>query len=95
MKTDNNFTYEHEQIKVEQSKVEQSKVEQSTSKHEQDACARSLVTQELTLLFFFFFNVGPPKEDIFSGHLLNPIFQSTFYTLHLQVYAIKTLTLLL
>ena len=26
----------------------------------------------------FFFNVGPPKEDIFSGHLLCPIFQSTF-----------------
>ena len=26
--------------------------------------------------FFFFFNVGPPKEDIFSGHLLSPVFQS-------------------
>ena len=28
-------------------------------------------------IFFFFFNVGPPKEDIFSGHLLSPLFQST------------------
>ena len=25
----------------------------------------------------FFLNVGPPKENIFSGHL-SPIFQSTF-----------------
>ena len=31
------------------------------------------------LLFFFFFNVGPPKEDIFSGHPLYPIFQSTLH----------------
>ena len=23
-----------------------------------------------------FFNVGPPKEDIFSGHLLSPVFQT-------------------
>ena len=22
-------------------------------------------------IYIFFFNVGPPKEDIFSGHLLN------------------------
>ena len=29
--------------------------------------------------FFFFLNVGPPKEDIFSGHLLSPIFQSAIY----------------
>ena len=27
----------------------------------------------------FFFNVGPPKEDIFSGHLLSPIFQSSLH----------------
>ena len=27
--------------------------------------------------FSFFLNVGPPKEDVFSGHLLCPIFQST------------------
>ena len=26
----------------------------------------------------FFFNVGPPKEDIFPGHLLCPIFQSSY-----------------
>ena len=26
----------------------------------------------------FFFNVGPPKEDIFSGHLLSPVFQSIY-----------------
>ena len=26
-----------------------------------------------------FFNVGSPKEDIFSGHLLSPIFQSTLH----------------
>ena len=25
--------------------------------------------------FRIFFNVGPPKEDIFSGHLLSPVFQ--------------------
>ena len=29
--------------------------------------------------FFFFFNVGPLKEDIFLGHLLCPIFQSTLH----------------
>ena len=34
-------------------------------------------------IYVYFFYVGPPKEDIFSGYLLNPIFQSTFYTLHL------------
>ena len=27
----------------------------------------------------FFFNIGPSKEDIFSGHLLSPIFQSTLH----------------
>ena len=26
-----------------------------------------------------FFYVGPPKEDILSGHLLCPIFQSTLH----------------
>ena len=31
-----------------------------------------------------FFNVGPPKEDIFSGHLLSPVFQSSF-KLQLQI----------
>ena len=25
------------------------------------------------LFFLFFFTVGPPKEDIFSGHLLSPL----------------------
>ena len=25
-----------------------------------------------------FFNVGPPKEDIFPGHLPSPIFQSSY-----------------
>ena len=34
-----------------------------------------------------FFYVGSPKEDIFSGHHISPIFQSSFYTLHLQVFA--------
>ena len=28
---------------------------------------------------FFLFNVGPLKEDIFSGHLLSLIFQSTLH----------------
>ena len=32
----------------------------------------------------FFFNVGPPKEDFFSEHLLCPIFQSS-YMLQLQI----------
>ena len=36
---------------------------------------------DLIRQIIFFFNVGPPKEDIFSGHLLSPIFQSIFYTL--------------
>ena len=27
--------------------------------------------------FCFFLNVGPPQEDIFSGHLLSPVFQSS------------------
>ena len=31
------------------------------------------------VFFFFFFNVGPPKEDILSGHLLSPIFQSSLH----------------
>ena len=42
----------------------------------------------VSAVFFFFFYVCPPKEDFFSGHLLNPIFQSTFYTLQFQVYAL-------
>ena len=29
---------------------------------------------------YFFFNVGPPKEDIFSDHLLWFIFQSSLHT---------------
>ena len=32
----------------------------------------------------FFFNVGPPVKDTFSGHLLTPVFQS-LYTLQLQI----------
>ena len=39
-------------------------------------------------IYYFFLNVGPPKEDIFSGHLLNPIFQSTLHITFLQVYAL-------
>ena len=38
---------------------------------------------------FFFFNVGPPKEDIFSGHLLSPIFQSSIYMLHYRFLALE------
>ena len=30
-------------------------------------------------ILFFFFYVGPPKEDIFSGHFLSPLFQSTLH----------------
>ena len=26
----------------------------------------------------FFLNVGPPKEDIFSGHLLSPVFSVNY-----------------
>ena len=37
-----------------------------------------------TYFLLFFFKVGPPKEDIFSGQLLSPIFQSS-YTLQLQI----------
>ena len=37
----------------------------------------------LILLMFsfikFFFNVGPPKEDIFSGHFLSSVFQSSLH----------------
>ena len=33
---------------------------------------------KIILLLLFFFNVGPHKEDIFSGHFLSPIFQSSF-----------------
>ena len=29
---------------------------------------------------YIFFNVGPPKEDFFSGHLLCPIFQENYST---------------
>ena len=36
-----------------------------------------------------FFYVGPPKEDIFSGHLLSPIFQSSFYMLQLYCLALE------
>ena len=32
-----------------------------------------------------FFNVGPPKEDIFPGHLLSPIFQIIITHYILQV----------
>ena len=38
---------------------------------------KGLYLQKILLLlffFFFFFNFGPPKEDIFSGHLLSPVF---------------------
>ena len=31
-------------------------------------------------MLYFFFNVGPPKEDIFSDHLLWSIFQFNCYT---------------
>ena len=37
--------------------------------------------------FLFFFNVGTPKEDNFSEHLLSPVFQSTLHILQLQVHA--------
>ena len=30
--------------------------------------------------YYYFFNVGPPREDFFSGHLLSPIFQSSIFT---------------
>ena len=40
---------------------------------------------------YFFCNVGPPQEDIFSDHLLQSIFRSTmhiyFYTLHFLLWA--------
>ena len=39
---------------------------------------RNVKSSAYTNFFFFFFNVGPPKEDIFSGHLLSPVFQSIF-----------------
>ena len=42
------------------------------------------------IIIFFFFNVGPPKEDIFSGHLLSPIFQSSIlHVTFLQVLALE------
>ena len=41
------------------------------------------VTLKTVLFFLFFFNVGPPKEDIFSGHLLSPIFQSSIFTCYI------------
>ena len=34
---------------------------------------------------FFFCNVGPPKEDIFSDHLLWSIFQSVLHNYILQI----------
>ena len=30
----------------------------------------------------YFFNVGPPKEDIFSGHYLSPVFH---FILHITI----------
>ena len=36
------------------------------------------------MCLFIFLNVGPPKEDNLPGHLLSPIFQSS-YTLQLQI----------
>ena len=35
----------------------------------------------------FFFYIGPPLDDFFSGHLLSPIFQSSYTHNILQVYA--------
>ena len=32
-----------------------------------------------------FFNVGPHNEDIFSGRLLSPVFQSLLHITFLQV----------
>ena len=39
----------------------------------------NLTKIEFKSRIWFFFNVGPPKEDIFLGHLLCPIFQSTLH----------------
>ena len=42
--------------------------------------------EEQPFYFYLFFNVGPPKEDIFPGHLLSPIFQSIIiHKLQLQI----------
>ena len=41
-------------------------------------------TQGPTFKKILFFNVGPPKEDIFSGHLLSPVFQSLSAHSHLH-----------
>ena len=42
-------------------------------------CRQNFSHEILANTFFFFFNVGPPKEEIFSGHPLSPLFQSTLY----------------
>ena len=65
------------------------KVNAITKRHINDLkiptrCPKQLkfVFQYTVFFFFFFFlfiNVGPPKEDIFSEHLLCPIFQSTLH----------------
>ena len=38
----------------------------------------------------FFFNVGPPQEDIFFDHLLQSIFQSTGYILQITIFLFRT-----
>ena len=48
-----------------------------------DSVSFQVLTKQGTVSSFFFF--GPPKEDIFSGHLLCPIFQST---LHITITSI-------
>ena len=35
-------------------------------------------------LLVFFYNIGLPMEDIFSGHLLSPVFQSSLRITCLQ-----------
>ena len=45
-------------------------------------CEVSLITIHYHFIYYFFYVA--PKEDIFSGHLLSPVFQSS-YTLQLQI----------
>ena len=47
---------------------------------------RSTVAQRAgKVFFFFFFNVGPPKEDIFLNHLLWSIFHFNRYMLQIYI----------
>ena len=38
-----------------------------------------MLRKNAALLKMYFFIVGPPKEDILSGHLLSPVFQSSLH----------------